>query len=510
MAAEDILLGPFVSGLDTSSDPSSIEDTALAECINFEVDTDGSLVSRPPIEDLEVLMPLGTGGSRVIKLLGHYTSDSGGVYLIGSNGNSNTYAFNGTQWVNITNTFAASSMVQFRGRAYLLAPLSSANPGGYWTPDGGFTAVADMPKGEVITAMKERLWIGLGKNALANGTRLYLSDLDSGGNILWNGSYIDIGQGDGQNIIDLCVYYSDLIIFKRNSTYRFAYSSDPAVGEIQRISDTIGASDTNCWASHENQLYVLSDNRVYLFSNYNYTRLNHKVPLEALNPLSIVGERASISVWADRLFVAYYDRTFVYSLKTRTWTEWRSDVVPYMGRIISMPIEQDKVPFAYTYSTEPERNGLYRILDRRNTSVGEEFTCSMRTKIYDYQVSHRYKRLTWWSVDVLSNNQLHGFAIPVAFARAVTWEQVANNSWNELRTWERPIEISLETQDTVEMHDTTGERKAVKFMIRSGRFRQIAFRLQANVDGTNRTSPLRIFKILTMVKDKQTVSKRIS
>ena len=119
--------------------------------------------------------------------------------------------------------------------------------------------------------------------------------------------------------------------------------------------------DVNCWASYENQLYVLFDNKVYQFSNYNYDRLNSRVPLKANNPSVTLSEYATISVWSDRLFVSFYDVTYVYSLRTRTWSIWSSSVLENIGRVILVPGEQNVVPLAYTYSTKPRENTLSKI-----------------------------------------------------------------------------------------------------------------------------------------------------
>lgn len=60
MSGEEIQLGPFVGGLDTSSDPTAIADNALAEVINFELSDDGSMKNRPPFEALTGSLPTNT------------------------------------------------------------------------------------------------------------------------------------------------------------------------------------------------------------------------------------------------------------------------------------------------------------------------------------------------------------------------------------------------------------------------------------------------------------------
>src|SRR5690606_9451764 len=101
--------------------------------------------------------------------------------------------------------FAATSMTQFDGKAWLLASDSSANDGGYWTPTGGFVAQEHMPRGDSILGHKFRLWVIKGRDASVNGTRLYHSEV-LGIVPIWKttgAEFIDVGAGDGQNIVQI-------------------------------------------------------------------------------------------------------------------------------------------------------------------------------------------------------------------------------------------------------------------------------------------------------------------
>jgi hypothetical protein len=168
MPGESIQIGPFVGGLNTFSDETSIADNELVVCENFELDLDGSLVSRPPLVYRGVNLPLGATGNA--NILGYYYGPGNVPYLLASDGLSKTYYFNGTVWVLITNTIAATAMAQFDNKAWLLAPFGSTNPGGSWSPTAGFVAEAQMPRGDTIVAHKQRLWVAGGRDALSNAT----------------------------------------------------------------------------------------------------------------------------------------------------------------------------------------------------------------------------------------------------------------------------------------------------------------------------------------------------
>jgi len=82
MPGEAIQVGPFVGGLNTFSDETAIADNELVVCNNFELDLDGSLLSRPPIVDRGITFPLGATGN--VNLLGYYYAPGNIPYLLAS------------------------------------------------------------------------------------------------------------------------------------------------------------------------------------------------------------------------------------------------------------------------------------------------------------------------------------------------------------------------------------------------------------------------------------------
>ncbi len=514
MTAQEVRLGPFVGGLNTFSDPTAIGDTEVAQLINLENDIDGSLVNRPPIVRLGATLT--SANTTGLNILGFYEAAAGAKYLIASDRNTSTYYFNGATWVLITATFAAAAICQFRDEVWLVSPTTSAAKGGKWTIAAGFTVDANIPNGGCAVAFKDRVWIGPGKDATSNGSRLYLSSITTGV-VSWPvvANFIQAGAGDGQNIIDLAVYYESIVVFKQGSTYRFTFSTDPSLGSINRVSDNIGAIDKGCFASYQNSIYVLFDNKVYEFSNYNYNQLNLKVPLKASNPSAVLAEVASISVWADRLFIQYYNSTFVYSLNTRTWSNWSSTDIDYMGRFWAVPGQQGQEPTAYTYRTAKTGYlGLY-ICKNSIGAATETMTCRVVTKNFDYQTAAKMKRLISWGADVISKVQITGKVTPVTYSTPVTWDQLKNGgyTWGDrlagMFTWDRPLDFSVTITDPVSTQGQGSGRKYIKFL-KSIRFRQVSFELSAVTDGSTATAPFRIFNLVTRVSDKQTVSQKIS
>lgn len=527
---EEIRIGPFVGGLNTLSSQSSIDDLELHQMLNFENDRDGSLVSRPPIFTPELTL----GGSGDMTILGYFVEAStGNKYLIGSSDDTDrTYFLTGTTWNLITSNFAASAVIQFREQLWLVAPVDRpAGTGGVWSPGSPFASVANMPSGAAIAANKERLWIAPGRHAVTNGSRVWVSDL-SGGSLVWDGDFFNVSQGDGQNVIDLAVVYNDLVIFKQRSTYRFSFGADVSTGQVSRISDSIGVTDVHCWASYENQLFVLFDDNVYEFTNYIYTRINYTIPLEGYLSPSTFKFTHCLSIWADRVFVSFYGQTVVYSLMTRTWCEWRrfwgfSSEIPVdleefvpIGRVLPIPGETN--PDSAWMDTGTVAGSTYdnflgtvhnELITQESelATNSEQMICIAETKSYDYQSPAIWKRLRFWAADVDIKQSIQVYAQPLTFGAQITWGQMDDNTWDfyQDKPWGNLLGETSIVADEVTVAGLGEGRKLIKFL-KSLRFRQISFRIEAETNGTLATAPVRIFSLITYAREKALVTAKIS
>ncbi len=343
-----IQIGPFVGGLNTYSDASAVLDNELVVAENVELDLDGSLVSRPPFVDPGVNFVLGATGN--INILGYYYADDGTPYLIANDGLTSTYYYTGTSWTLITNTIAATALTQYNSLAYLMSPLSSGNPGGSWSPSTGFVGITGIPHGSVLIAHKSRLWAAAGQDAGVgqNGTRLYLSNV--GDPNTWAGSFISIGAGDGQNVVQLTTYYNDLMVFKKNSIYRFSYGTDPTTGVPSKLSPDIGLAAADCVVTDNSIVYFIYNDKVYSITNYQINQINQKIPLRATTTAGIYKPYA-LSVFNRRLIVSYYDTMFVYSLRTQKWTTWKSQAFGPIGRIVQLQTNQTNQISAIAHSS---------------------------------------------------------------------------------------------------------------------------------------------------------------
>ncbi len=518
--AEEIRLGPFVGGLDTSSDPTAIADTALSEIVNFELSDDGSLVNRPPIVSIGTPIPgfNQENPNYMIKILGYFT-EGGATHLLATNNVDATYSYTGTSWVKIAD-LVFSAGVQFESRFWLIGnPASNTyqGGGGYWSPATGFVADANAPRGSSILAHKDRLWVSPGKKEPRTATRVYVSTLDSNDQLTWPSqiNFVSVGGGDGQSVVDIKVHNADLVIFKENSTYRFSYADSPSSGSVTRVNASIGLENEMCIEEHEGIIYTIYQNKVYSFINYNFTPINTRVPLRYTSSASNVSTDQTLSIWADRLIVTHQNMTYVYKLNTRTWCVWESDLpgLDYLSKVIPNPTSRKDQPSAYITSslTGDRANGsLWKITDAITTE-SEDMICYIRTKNYDYQTSSRFKKLFWWGVDMIGRQtQMEFIAHPVALSKGITWAQLGAYRWDQLKTWGRPLDSSIEQFDSVVLEGGSLDgRKFIK-LLKALRFRQIGFTVRGTTKGDISSSPLRVFSVSTYVDQREQVVAKVS
>jgi hypothetical protein len=493
-----------------------VADAELVDMVNFELDIDGSLVSRPPIQDFG--SPNVSWTERVV-LLG-VAKLTTGTFIIGSNTNG-VYQFSGGLWNTITATFRATCMVQYADKIWLVAAPGSANPGGSW--DGTtFTAIAAMPKGEACRVYKERMFICPGISATSNSSRLSFSaaaDLTS-----WPGTnFIDVTSGDGQKLIDMAVYKSNLLLFKEDSTYALSYDANPSDATRENISTTIGATTRRCVAEYEDSVFVYHEGDIYEIVNYIFTRINTKVPFlyDGTAPGGTRVEEVFLSIMGDRLIVRYYNRIYVLGLRTRTWTRWESASTNLhnFGPIVAFPSNVVAAVNDEFYAGSSIQNNktVVRIRDgfdaTNNEKVGGTpftITCSALTKNLDLAASQVNKRLFWWGADVLTGNNVIGVASPIVLGAVTLWGDIFNQGKkaSDLGTWQAPLTGSVSVFSNVTAPGLTA-RVFAKFL-KALRFRQINFRIQLTTNGTTVDGPCRLFTITIVAATKQTVVKAVN
>lgn len=517
-ADKTMTLGPFKGGLNLQSDPTDMLDEQLAEALNFDSDPNGALKSRPPFVSAGAALPLGSTGNA--KLLGYFYSTSGGVYLIASDGLSGTYQFAAGAWTLITNTFAASAMTQFDGKAWLVAPFSEVDPGGYWTPTGGFVADANMPNGSDIAVYKDRMWIASGRDS-TSPTSMFYSKLIVEGTIWATAASreVQVSPGDGQSIIGLQPYYGALLVFRNQSIYSYSYATSTAAATISIIAPGIGLAARECLVAYESYLYFMYDNKAYEFVGNRAQRINQQVPFRAGNEAG-VATPFGVSTFGKRVLFSFFDYIYVFNIDTRVWTRWNTTVWGSVAQVLE-PIPGTSTTDAFAIPSKAVAPGSSRTLatlkinETLNASDAEAFYCVLQTKNYSFEVPSAHKRMWWWGIDAVFRDTVAGIAHPIVQTQTTDWGTLWTSgiTWADLlgSTWAAPIGSDAIIDVTTE-YDTEGLgflRKFVK-MRKAMRFRQVYFRVTFTADGTINTSPVYLFSLRSKIAVRQFVSKAIS
>lgn len=550
MPGNSVLAGPFAGGLSTYNDPTSISDNELVSCDNFDIDTDGSLKSRPPFVDRGTTFPLAATGN--MRILGYYYASAAGLntaYVVASDGNSATYYFDGTTWHLITSSLSATGMLQFNGALWLVAPTGVC---GSWTPGGGWVADTWCPNGESITAYKSRMYVAAGASAASRSlvssgnttgaigtvtgwvpdvTDIYYSavlgqspwlPVTSGANQSPGINAFRINSGDGQAVVALLNNQGTLYVFRTASIWTFSYASSPAQGVVSVLVPHIGLADAQAFEAFENYIYFMFDGRAYTLFAGLATLFNPKVPFVAGSRAGIYTPFA-VSVFNRRIIFTYYDTLYVYSLRSQTWATWHSSTYSSIGKIVQFTgvLTQD-IPVAVTHPSlgvgaSGTRTAKLLYLTDAFTNEAETggYVCSMRTKTYDYGAPTNYKRLFWWAVDATYRAGLTAQIVPEVFSYQVTWGQLRamSRTWGQMLsyTWSNPSagDLSATTQVSGVGAGLGPMRKTIR-LLKNMRFKQAYFVVSLVVDGSTKTCPARIFLLETFVLVKERVSRSVS
>lgn len=536
---EPIRLGPFTGGLNTASDASAVADVELVECTNFELDIDGSLITRPAIDEV-----LGADTPQGLTIIGQGVF-SGGSYLIGSSERSGwegTYYFQGGAWILIQANLKARCAVQHGGYVWIVPqPGSKATQnGGRWDPVGGFVADANMPEGEGAIFHKSRMFVtpGIGTAIGSNESRLRFTDPITSSTLSWTATnLIDVSPGDGQKLVDIVVVNDNLMLFKNDSTYILAYDVNPGDAILRSINATIGATTRYCVRTYENSVFVFHQASIYEIINYDFNKINFKVPFTVDSTVPSDYERthdAFLSVLGDRLIITYYNKHYIYNMKTRTWSNWASAAIELhnFGPVWAMPfdlVSSDNPPYyaasniVYTAAPTEERRTLR--LFNKTTSTPEQYylqggtsgqeqqvtvTAHLKTKNYDLADSHHFKKLYWWGADVLSAGHVMGTVNPITAVTAISWGEMSLVTWGSRSTftWSQPSSQSVIVETEVN-HTQIPTRVFVKFL-RALRFRQVNFEIDIESDASLADGPPRLFSLTAIVGTKQTVPKQVN
>lgn len=510
--------------MNINSDPALVKDDELINCLNFELDLDGALVSRPAIQITF------TGGTSQRFLIFGSVVFSGTLYLFGTQ-NGKTYISSnaGSSWTELNPgglSRECKTMEVYNNTVWLPATVGSANGGISWTVGGGAVAVAAMPRAEKCIVHKNRLYTCPGENATSNASRLSFSN--AADFTTWPGTnFIDVQPGDGDTLNNVAVYQDNLLLFKGESTHVLAYDLDPVDAILREINPVVGSTGSFGVVQHENTTYAMHHSNIYEITNFTFSLLNLKLPLVFDNALptntTTRYESQHLSILGERLIVRYFNRTYSFQIRTRSWGEWKkTDATATTEWHIFGPLIRardltgsglDSYYTSYSFDLSSGGYRLIKILDGRSSGGKEgfgthNFFCIATTKDYDMADPVRYKKLFWWGADLISGEDIKGSVEPITLISSTTWNALNTETWADLNTWESPTVGGSTFIETVTGDDITNTNKLVKFG-KTMRFRKVNFSVQLQTDGST-TQPTKIFQYTAVVGMKQLVSARAS
>lgn len=563
-AIRELKIGPYAGGINRYSDQSAIADDEMVDCVNFDIDLDGSLKSRPPWHT-QLNVQVGSGeiinsNNQLVLFTGtyegiqfiifrstHLGSPVGtiGIFIYYLNGP------NAGQMIQLPGVGDCVVVVRYNDELYLVPNPSatpSASPIGtgyrYVLSTGVVTNISNMPRGYSATIYKDRLWI-CGRRNVGFTSRLYFSELANFTN--WPASnFFDINPGDGDILHDLTVYQDNLMLFKDSATYVLGYDSAPAQAVLQVVNTDVGVTGPWSVVPYENSIFVLKYNEVYEMVNYDYTRVSVKVPFEYDPEIPQEAKDLGAFTWfqarwlrrcGDRLVCRFYNRLYVYHLRLRAWTRWESEdmSIQCLGPIMRLDNTQANannkqgheawvagmatdITIDQNLPLEPGNSRVFvkilRFDDWYDDSTTEgasiavdppqlDIKCSMKTKTYDIGVSHRFKRLMHWGIDTITGRTVTGSVFPYSIVYQPTWAQLHTRFWHELNTWKYPLFVA----PSVDVTQPIGAGLARRFIRfpRSLRFRLIQFQVEMLTVGNLSDGPARLYSITAFVGGKQLV-----
>ena len=348
-------LGPFVGGLNNKSRTGEARADELVEMVNFEVTSDETLTSRPPLEmikgtvrnpvspevEWDILCIYRRSPSEWYLIVSEPLVDAGvdkvkvNAYLNGDLNSSPTLIEAAT-----TSENRVADAVQFADEVFFIRNVNASLPGFKWGPTSGYQAIPAMPRGKVIVSWKTRLWIAGRTDTSGLGAQLRYSDIEPDGPKpeKWNASnYVDVAYGEGGFITSLIPLQNNLVIFKSDGAWRFSYPSQVKDGQVDVLSSSIGAASRHAAIELENVVYVYDQGSIYEMVNSNFTKINKTLDVIP-DPYSVNTESDSVqlSVLNRRIMVTYSNAVYALNIETKAWSQWRSfNGTP--GRFVELP-----------------------------------------------------------------------------------------------------------------------------------------------------------------------------
>lgn len=392
MTGRPVTVGPFSGGLNNVSVSGEAQDSEVVELLNMEVAEDNSLRSRPPIQYVPwtYVDPATAPGNWDILGVYRYSATEWYLIVVKPTGatTASVQAYLNADFsqspINIkdlTNIAVnkVTAMAQIDDIAYFCVAPSSTIAGFSWKKGSASTDIAAMKKGNCMVSFKSRLWVA-GNELSSLNARVYFSAIGTDGYHpeIWNATdFFDAAAGEGGFITALYALNSTLLIFKNDGTWKFGYPSAPKDGQVDKVSGSVGAANARCVLEFENYVYVYDQGRLYQLINNSYIHLNRFVKF-SMDPLAVDSQAngVDISLFNRRVIVRYFNTLYVYSIDTKSWSQWRT-FVGTPGRLYELPADSNSTASS-TY-VAPATGTAATLTSNMIDAFGENYRAVMST-----------------------------------------------------------------------------------------------------------------------------------
>lgn len=381
MVADTAITISGFSGLNLDDPISALDNSELSECINLNVGKGGQLVKRFGYELFSTI-------SNTLRLLGHFRQSTGNRMVVANEAANATVYF-----MEDGGTLTSTSMVgtadwglQYADKYYVLGD------NGVTEFSSGFsdTAINTSYDPYVGTVHKDRLFLVSSDNT----SRLRYSDIADFATYQ-SDSFIDVSQGDGEDITALIVLDDKLIIFKEQSIWALYVQGDPSGWVLDNLTFELGAVSKYAVLNFEGAVYFIANESVYYTDGVGFQSIS--IPIEKFfQDRALQRDIDLMIVWDYKLICKCYDgedyRIFVYNFRSNAWTEWT--------------LAREPTSFFHTDYDVPGQ-GLYFTdgddILKFNTSLYTDedvfFTASFSTKDFDFDDPSVMKRGKWCALD---------------------------------------------------------------------------------------------------------------
>ena len=503
MSREGLVISDFSGGLNNVIDPSLIAENEVSEIKNLVISRTGKLVSRHPIVKVGTY-PTGTTAARA---LGYYRNEDAVVFLvIATNAKTWLYNLTANTWTEAWQ-YPAEDMTTYANKLYL---INSTNGGGYWSKVSSsytFTTVTEMPKGNQIHFTKGRIYvssravlISTPKTSTLRYSNLASTALGTSIDQFPEDNYIDINEGDGDQLIKIVEGNSELFLFRSNSTYRlsFSASADPSLGTLTVMSNSIGADSAQSVVEGDNYLAILHAGTLYQLAGYNFYAFNPANKVQFQVKPSYAGMKQAVSKVGQYLLVWHHGYMYCYDTETDLWVEWES--ATEAAHFIEAPrgtfLDSAAVPTAYGVPAQNHfTQGLLKLALEFTSTSTELIKCSITTRTYDLGQPSLFKRMFGWELLLVAVNWVEASISPIDVINnpQMTWNDLDNYTWQEAQENEIAwLPFGAAVPAIVGGLPTSNPNPQVVKVSGKQTFKRAYFTIKFENNGTTATAPSRL------------------